>query len=281
MVKEAINKTMLAKALGISRSSLYYEPKRPITDEEIRRQVESVLADHPDYGHKRIALHLRMNKKRILRIMKKFNLKPYRRKTKKPIKKCDNGKPASAFTNLIESMITENAITQPNLVWGTDFTYIPYRARFIYLATVIDLFTREIVGANISRFHNRLLVLGALLNALEKHSPPAIIHSDQGSEYNSEDFIEFARSISSQISMSRKAHPWENGHQESFYGKLKVYLGDINRFESLGELIEEIYQSIYYYNHQRIHTALKMPPYEYRQKYYFDNSESLSKELGT
>lgn len=263
MVKTAISKLDLAKSLGLSVSSLYYRPKRPAIDEEVKAQIESVMADHPAYGHKRIALALKLNRKRILRVMKKFNLKPYRRKAKRQIKKADLGKPPTKYSNLIDGL----KIDHPGQVWVTDFTYIKFHGRFIYLATVIDLFTREVVGFNLSRFHNRFLVMGAVLAALENFSPPGIIHSDQGSEYDSRDFIDLIESLKIKISMSHKGSPWENGHQESFFGHLKGEGGDLSRFETDGELLEELYRMIYYYNHRRIHTKLKMTPNQFRQNY--------------
>lgn len=271
MVKLAVSKLELAKSLGMSISSLYYQPKRPGIDEEVRRQIESVQIDHPSYGHKRIALALKLNKKRIRRVMKKFGLKPYRRKSKKPTKKADIGKPATEYNNLIERL----NITLPDQVWVTDFTYIKFHTKFIYLATVIDRFTREVVGFNLSRFHNRFLVMGAVLDALEHFQPPAIIHSDQGSEYDSQDFIDLVENLHIKISMSRKGSPWENGHQESFFGHLKGEGGDLSRFETEGELLEELYRMIYYYNHDRIHTKLKMTPNEYRQNYLQKGIKSI------
>lgn len=263
MVKQAISKLELAQSLGLSVSSLYYTPKRPEIDQEVKLQIESVMADHPAYGHKRIALALKLNKKRILRVMKKFNLKPYRRKAKKQIKKADLGKPPAKYENLIAGL----TIDHPDQVWVTDFTYIKFHGKFIYLATVIDRYTREVVGFNLSRFHNRFLVMGAVLNALENYSPPEIIHSDQGSEYDSRDFVDLVENLKIKLSMSRKGSPWENGHQESFFGHLKEEGGDLNRFETDGELVEELYRMIYYYNYQRIHTKLKMTPCQYRQNY--------------
>lgn len=271
MVKLALSKIELARSLGISISSLYYQPKRPAIDEEVRRQIESVQTDHPAYGHKRIALALKLNKKRILRVMKKFGLKPYRRKARKLVKKADIGKPPTQYSNLIENLKVDHL----GQVWVTDFTYIKFQGRFIYLATVIDLFTREVVGFNLSRFHNRFLVMGAVLNALEKNQSPQIIHSDQGSEYDSLDFTDLIKSLGIKISMSHKSSPWENGYQESFFGHLKTEGGDLNRFETDGELIEEICQMIYYYNHHRIHTKLKMTPCQYRQNYLKKSIKSI------
>jgi transposase InsO family protein len=256
-----ITKTELAAKMGVSRSMLYYHYKRPAVDEEVKHQIESVLVDHSSYGHKRIALHLKLNKKRILRVMKKFGIKPYKRRFKRPIKKDDLGKKPVKFENEIERFCS----IRPNVVWVTDFTYIKFQSKFIYLAVIMDLYTREIIGVNISRFHNRELVLGALIDALNKTGTvPKYIHSDQGSEYDSKDFVDFVLSKNVVISMSRKSSPWENGYQESFFSTLKLELGDISRFEMEGELIENIYQIIYYYNNRRIHTKLKTTPVNFR-----------------
>jgi transposase InsO family protein len=101
---------------------------------------------------------------------------------------------------------------------------------------------------------------------LKNHEAPEIIHSDQGSEYDSEDFTILVKTTGAKLSMSDKGSPWQNGHQESFFGHFKDEAGDLNRFETLGELIEYIYQQMYYYNHKRIHSVLKMSPIQYRDK---------------
>lgn len=266
-LKTRVNKTNLAKELGVSRSSLYYKRTREETDLELKRQIEAVMVDHKDYGHKRIAVDLKMGHNRIRRVMKKFGLKPYRRRHKKWIKKKDQGKPPTGIPNLVQPLLDNKLLIRPNQVWCTDFTYIKFQGKFIYLATIIDLFTREIVGLNISRFHNRFLVIGALEDAVIHFKTPEIVHSDQGSEYDSEEFIVFVKIIGAKISMSKKASPWENGHQESFFGHFKLEAGDLNRFESLGELIEYIYNQIYYYNNKRIHSILKMTPTEKRKRH--------------
>lgn len=261
-----VNKTKLAHELGVSRSSLYYKRRREATDLELKRQIEAVMVDHKDYGHKRIALHLKMGHNRIGRVMKKYGLKPYRRRTKRFVKKKDQGKPDAGIPNLVKPVLEKNLLVKPNQVWCTDFTYIKFHGKFIYLATIIDLFTREIVGIGLSRFHNRYLVIGALEDAVIHYGVPVIVHSDQGSEYDSVEFMAFVKIIGARISMSDKGSPWQNGHQESFFGHFKLEAGDLNRFESLGELIEYVYQQVYYYNHNRIHSVLKMTPAEKRKR---------------
>lgn len=196
--------------------------------------------------------------------MKKFGIKPYRRRVKKLIKKDDLGKPESVFKNEIKKFCP----IVPNIVWVTDFTYIKFQGKFIYLATIMDLFTREIIGLNISRFHNRQLVLGALIDAIEKTGViPKYLHSDQGSEYDSQDYVVYAKSRGVIVSMSHKASPWENGHKESYYSGFKLDLGIVNRFEEIGELIENIYLTVYYYNNKRIHTSLKTTPVNFRRRF--------------
>ena len=274
-----LSKTALAEKLGISRSSLYYRHKRPIIDAEVKTQIESVLTSHPAYGHKRIAIELKLNHKRILRVMKKFGIKPYKRRIKKPWKKDDLGKPETGYANLIKEINPKDL--EQNEVWVSDFTYLKYKDRFLYLATIIDLWDREIVGINISRFHNKELILGAFEDALGKFDKPEILHSDQGSEYDSEKYLGLVEKLGIKISMSAKGSPWQNGHQESFYSNFKLELGDINRFETVGELIEEIYRQIAYYNNKRMHSKLKMSPVQFRQKSLAKMKDTLSKELGT
>jgi len=262
--KKRESKTQLAKKFGVSRSSLYYKAKQDDIDNEVAKAIKEVLAIHKSYGHKRIALELKLNKKRILRVMKKYGIKPYRRRVKIPRKKDDENKDPVKWKNEIISLCP----IRPNVVWASDFTYIKFMGRFIYLATIIDVYTREIIGWNISVRHDTELVLGALMHAIARTGAvPVYLHSDQGSEYCAKTYEEFVLRKRIIISMSKKSSPWENAFQESFYSQFKVDLGFVSRFETVEKLIEEIYQTIYYYNNSRIHTSLKMAPVVFKQKY--------------
>jgi putative transposase len=262
--KKRESKTQLAKKLGVSRSSLYYKAKRDVLDEEMKKQILIVLGLNPSYGHKRIALEFKLNNKRIRRVMKKYGIKPYRRRAKSLRKKDDEGKVAAKWKNEIIGFCP----IKPNIVWATDFTYIKFQGYFIYLATIIDVYTREIIGFNISTVHDTALVLGAIKHALERTGKvPVFLHSDQGSEYDAKAYEDYVLGKGIIISMSHKSSPWENAFQESFYSQFKVDLGYVSRFETVEELIEEIYQTIYYYNNQRIHGSLKMAPVIFKQKY--------------
>lgn len=260
IIQNSEAKLFISRCIGIDRRNIYYKSKRRIEDEEIKNQIESVQVKNPAYGHRRIALALEMNHKRILRIMKRFNLKPLRRKTKL-FKKLDINTSKIHYVNIMMILCPLTV----NKIWVSDFTYIKYQRKWIYLAVVQELLTREVMGIAISRYHNRSLVIEALLNALEKSGvKPEYVHSDQGSEYRSIEYIEICQSLGIKISMSDKGSPWQNGQMESFFGRFKEESGDLNRFENLVELIAYIYQQVYYYNNERIHTKLKMSPVKYR-----------------
>ena len=197
--------------------------------------------------------------------MKLFGLKPQRRR-KRLDKPQDLSQAPMAIPNLVQGII----IDAPNQVWVSDFTYLPYFNRFVYLATLEDVFTRLVVGWEVSIRHNTDLVTQALLNALEHYPAPRIAHSDQGSEYRSREYLNLLKSFNIQASMSEKASPWQNGHKESFYSGFKLELGHPECYPTLlGELIEAIAQQIHYYNNQRIHTALKCPPAVFAQRIAF------------
>jgi putative transposase len=197
-----------------------------------------------------------MNRKKVKRVMNLFCIKAYRRRGRR-WKKTRNIK--VIYPNML--MTTYPAYS--NHIWTADFTHFSFQKKTVYIATVMDLFTRRIVGLAVCTNHAVQLVLSALMNALHNNSRPMIFHSDNGSEYNSEIFIEALQNIGTAISRSAPGCPWENGYQESFHSQFKVDFGDPSRFKTLGELVYEIYQTIYIYNNSRIHSALKMPPAQF------------------
>lgn len=252
----AITKTLRAREFGVSRSTLYYKPKKPDKDWELKCKVEEVLRRHQSYGSRRIAIDLHLNRKRIKRVMNIFGIKAYRRRGRK-YKKTKNIK--VKYPNLLLTTYPQ----YENHIWATDFTYIPFQGKFVYAATVIDLYTRKIVGLSVYTTHAVQLPLSAFLNSIHSHARPLIFHSDNGSEYDSEIFTDALSTVGILISRSAPGCPWENGYQESFYSQFKVDLGDPSRFKTLGELVLAIYQTIYTYNHTRIHSALKMSPMKF------------------
>ena len=256
------NKSALAKLWQISRSTLYYVSRKEKTDWDLKCKIEAVLRKRGQsaYGSRRISDALGLNRKRIQRIMRKYGIKPYRRHGRKYRKR---KKIKVIYDNLLLRVIP----SYPHHIWASDFTELSWRGITVYLATVLDLYTREIVGLSVSLRKGSQLTLQALWNALLNHPKPEIFHSDNGKDYDAKIFIDTLMEIGSLISRSYPGCPWENGYQESFYDKFKLELADPNRFNSLGELVAGIYQTVWDYNHTRIHSALKMPPRSFAQKY--------------
>lgn len=254
----AVSAATRAAALGVSTATLYYRRKMPERDEALRRDIERVLREHPSYGHKRLALHLRVNKKRVRRVMRLFGMHPYRRRGRK----WRRVKPQNErYPNLLQLV----SPTYEGCVWVADFTHLAYKGGTVCVATVLDLFSRRVVGAAVATRHGTPLVVQAFANALLGNGRPTVFHSDNGSEYHAKVFRTLLTNLGVSISRSHPGCPWENGYQESFYNQFKVDLGDPNRFASFGELVTEIYMTIYRYNSVRIHTALRMPPNQFAQ----------------
>lgn len=259
-------KTQLAKELGIARQTLYYQPKRPNHNEQLKQQIVAVMAEHPAYGYRRVALALNMNKKPVRRVMKLFGLRP-RIRRKRPVKSGDHGQPATSIPNLGYRICP----LQPNVLWAGDFTYFWVGDRFMYLATVIDVYTREILGWYIADHHTTDLIQRAFSDAVaRRRTTPKIFHSDQGSEYTSRLFMAMLAYYEVQPSHSKKSSPWQNGYQESLYSNFKLEV-EADQHSDRGQLIAAIHQQVHYYNTNRIHTALKMAPQQFFQHYVLNN----------
>jgi putative transposase len=257
--------TLLSQLLQLSRRNLYNKAgnKGQEKDTVVREQILAVLEQNPGYGHRRIALALGIGKRTIRRVMKAYGIKPYKRKARWR-KRRDERRDPQPYPNLVKG----TCVIKPGIVLVGDFTHLTHLGKIIYVATYMDLCTREIVGWHIANRHTKEIVLEALLDAIRTLGKlPKVVHTDQGSEYCSQENIQFLTSLGIQISMSKKASPWENGFQESFYNNFKTDLGlEFDRFQTLGELIEAIHQTITYYNTKRIHTTLKMSPEQYKLK---------------
>jgi putative transposase len=259
MTQSDTSKTLRARELGISVRSLYYKPIKPTKDWQLKCQIEEVLREHPSYGSPRIAIALKRNHKPIERVMKMFGIKAYRRRGRK-WKKTKNIK--VVYSNLLLTTYPQ----YENHIWVSDFTEVYFQEKVVYVCTVLDLYTRKVVGLSIYTSKGVQLTLSALLNGLHYSPRPKIFHSDNGKQYEAEVFINTLETVGTQISRSAPGCPWENGYQESFYGKFKVDLGDPSRFNSLGALVYEIYQTIWKYNNTRIHTSLGMSPMQFALK---------------
>ena len=147
--------------------------------------------------------------------------------------------------------------------WVQDFTYLWFERSHHYLAVVLDLKTRQIVGWRLGTNHSSELTYSALLDALSKHYPPNILHSDQGSEYLSYKHQLLCDKMEITLSCSAKSSPWQNGFMERWFGNFKLELGSLTKYKDLAQLHEALALQIHYYNTKRIHSALKMSPAAY------------------
>lgn len=255
-------RSRLAASFGIARSSSYYRHRQPAKDEVLLNRIRIVMRDNPAYGYQRVALELSEGLERVRRLMRANNLRPAIRRVKAWAKP-QNQLPESSLQNLIRQTIA----ARPSHIWASDFTYLWFQGRWYYLATVLDLFTREIVGWQLGRRSKAELIHLAYCDGLSNHPPPLICHADQGNQYTAASTRQLVALTGGEISYSDRASPWQNGFQESFYGHFQLELGDLSRFEHEGELFEAIARQLYYYNHKRIHTALKTNPVSYRNHY--------------
>lgn len=254
--------TALARELGISRAALYYRPKKPSDDEQVKTKIMAVMINDQAYGSRRVAIALTINRKKAQRIMRAFGLKPKLRRGWRPMKPDDQNRPETQVINILQQICP----LFQNIIWAGDFTYLWYQERFWYVATAIDVYTREIVGWHIANHHTSDLIVRAFDDAVwRQRTTPIYFHSDQGSEYVSGAYAATLAKHHVVPSHSRKSSPWQNGFQESFYNNFKLELGDIRRFAGVGELIATIHSQINYYNQRRIHTALKMPPTVFKE----------------
>jgi transposase InsO family protein len=259
MADSTLTKSARARALGISRSTLYYAKKQPERDWRMKCAIEEVLRTNPGYGHRRIATALKRKDERpVLRVMKLFGIKAYRRRGRRWRKAKSQ---AIEYPNLLMGAVP----LRMHDAWVSDFTHLGWKGRDVSVATVMDVYTRIILGVSVLTTHGAVLVTQALWSALLNNPRPTLFHSDNGVEYNAIAFREILTNCNIQISRSKKGCPWENGYQESFYDKFKVELGDPGRFETLGELVAEIYRTVHYYNTERIHSAFDMPPRAFAQ----------------
>lgn len=270
---EVNNRKLIAPLLGISRNRLYYRRKKETQDLDDKQVVTNLHLVHPSYGHKRVALALSWSHNKAKRIMAKFGFKPPRRKEKKVW--LTRSVDSHHYTNLIKNVMA----TKPNQIFVSDLTYLRFQGKNVYLATIEDIFTREIVAAELSDQHDSNLALRTIKQAIGADRHPETFHTDQGGKFMAQMVTNYLENNQVKISVSDKGSPWQNGYKESFFGKFKDENGDLNRFETLGEFVEEIYAYISYHNSFRIHTALKMPPAQFKRR--FLDADTLLKKSGT
>ena len=260
--------------IGLSVSSFYYQSKNSTAehafrDAEIRDKIEQLHVDFPGYGYRRIYAQflrdgLRINAKKIRRIMREFKLFPVMWRGFK-IATTDSNHSHRIYPNLLKG----KPVNRVNQVWVADITYIRILTEFIYLAVVMYSYSRKILGWAISKKIDRNLCIEALKGALESRQSPAgcIHHSDRGVQYASDDYIALLRQAGFEISMSAKGNPYDNAFMESFMKTLKYEEIHLNEYETWDDVKNRLPQFIeQVYNKKRLHSSLGyLPPEEFEQ----------------
>jgi transposase InsO family protein len=259
--------------IGLSPSTYYYKPKvsrldRERADATLRDQIEAVQVSFSQAGYRMVRRHLlrqglKINSKRIRRVMKQYGLQAQIKR--RFIRTTDSEHGFRVYPNLVR----EKVVTGLNQVWVADITYIRIQNGFVFLAVVLDLYSRRVIGWGISKRIDHQLTLEALRVALESRKPEAelIHHSDRGVQYACQAYVELLSAHSIAISMSAKGNPYDNAFAESFIKTLKreeVYLWNYETYLDVVERVPYFIEEVY--NKKRLHSALNyVTPEEFEQ----------------
>jgi putative transposase len=264
----ALSIERMCQMARVSRASFYrslveHHPEEE--DMEVRATIQQIaLAHRRRYGYRRITAELRrrgllVNQKRVLRLMREDNLLAVQPRAFVVTTESDHH--LDVYLNLASRM----TLTGMNQLWVADITYIRLHAEFVYLAVILDGFSRKVVGWALDQTLATRLPLGALHHALSTRQPPpgVVHHSDRGVQYASSDYVQVLRDHQMIPSMSRPANPYDNASCESFIKTLKREEIDANRYRDLRHLRRNMERFIeQYYNRLRLHSALGYRPPE-------------------
>lgn len=256
---------------GFSRAGYYrfFDPEKPApADMDLRDEIQKIAVEWPSYGSRRIKRELKergwdVNRKRVQRLMQEDNLLCVRKR--KFVVTTDSAHGLKVYPNLAGSMI----LTGVDQLWIADITYIRLEEEFVYLAVILDAYSRRVIGWHLSDGLDDSLTQTALRMALGQRvvRPGLVHHSDRGVQYASGDYTDLLKANGIDISMSRKASPWENAACESFMKTLKceeVYRTEYRNLTDararIGEFLEKVY------NEKRLHSAL-----DYRSPVQFES----------
>ena len=268
----------------VSRSGFYRfdESARPDPDMNLRDAIQRIALEWPSYGRPRITAELRrrgwtVNPKRVYRLLREDNLLCARKR--KFVVTTNSNHGLHVYPNLAADMI----LTGVDQLWRADITYIRLREEFVFLAVILDAFSRRVIGWALDRTMEDDLTLTALRMALKHRSvlPGLVHHSDRGSQYASNDYTDLLREHGIQISMSRKGNPWDNAQCESFMKTLKYEEVLRNEYRDLAEARAAIVEFIEkVYNRKRLHSALGyLPPAEFEAQLAVQNKEAAARQL--
>ncbi len=258
---------LICGVLSVPRSSYYYQPS-PRDDETLKAALKDVAAEWPTYGYRRLTVQVRRDKKiianskRVRRLVKLMHLgQKHKRKTRRTT---NSQHPFPRYPNLVQDL----EIVRPDQVWVVDITYIRLKTEFVYLAVIMDVFTRSIRGWYLSRALDPDLTVTALKRALQ-HRTPEIHHSDQGIQYAATAYTDLLRATGVVISMAEVGEATQNGYAERLIRTIKEeevdlsdYLDFADAYHQIGRFLEDVYMR------KRIHSSLGyLTPIEFESQW--------------
>lgn len=273
-MSNTLSLSQMCQTLSVSRSGHYRFRGTQIKtapDLDLRRKIQEIVLEMPGYGYRRITHELirrgvRVNHKKVLHLMRKDNLLCLRKR--KFLRTTDSQHGFEVYPNLVTDLVVNDV----NQLWVADITYIRLLREFVYLAVILDAFSRRCIGWSLGNTLEGELTLTALRMALSKRRfhPGLIHHSDRGVQYASTEYIDLLKEHEIRISMSRKGNPYDNARAESFIKTFKyeeVYLFEYQDMADAKDRIGHFLERVY--NEKRLHSAIGyLPPAEFEQKYF-------------
>jgi transposase InsO family protein len=244
----------ICDVIDLPRSSYYHKPSRT-ADESLRTALLTEAEAWPTYGYRRLTAQLRrhgwqVNHKRIQRLMQELGLQGEAPQRKVRTTNSQHG--FGRYPNLVEEL----AIVRAHQVWVADITYIRLAHRFVYLAVLMDVFTRRILGWHLSHSLDTTLTTMALQMALQQ-ATPEIHHSDQGVQYASTAYVKLLTEAGVTISMAQVGEAWQNGYAERLMRTIKEEEVALSDYQDFHDAYQQIGRFLtYVYNHKRIHSSL-------------------------
>jgi putative transposase len=257
----------LCQVLNYARSQVYYERQPPPDEIEIKQAIVSLCGQHPTYGYRRITAMLKrqgheINHKRVARLMRELELAG-----KQPVKRkrtTNSNHEYQRYPNLVMN----SAVERPDQVWVGDITYIRLQQEFVYLAVLMDVFTRSIRGWHLARSMDASLTVTALMKGLAR-GRPEIHHSDQGVQYAANGYVKLLEQHKVKVSMAEVGQAWQNGYAERLMRTIKEEEVDLSEYRNFAEAYEQIERFLEdVYMKKRIHSSLGyLTPDEYEKEW--------------